>query len=271
MISFNQFLKRNCIISLLAEEYFNSSTLLEADDTINYYKRPPQFITMSKHALDDGKARNRLWWDDDNHLSDPKFLDFANKCLDRIKTAPDDYKEDYTENGIKKTRELTLDRNHRGEVGFCDLNQDIGWVTSLRKSEDETFTSFNVVTIFKYAVMNKKLPMFTQPDTYIINVDKAPPQSKNDKLQAEYDSIDQIIKDLTDTYEIAFIEYDDMPETTDEEIKLKRKAKKEIDKLENQLYNNNNRKSKLKTILNITESITVTDSKTGKKFHILMV
>jgi hypothetical protein len=254
MYKFKEFLNKDKFVLALAEQYFNTTIDEAADIAVVYYEKPPQKIEISQHGLDDGKERGRLWWDDEKHLSDPRFTDFADKCLNHIIDPPKEYRRD---NDI-----VTLDKTVGKELGFCDNKEKRGWVVRLMKSEDGKVTSFTIITVLYMPVMDQSKPLFAKPNTYIINIDKPIPKSKD----SEYKEIDGKIKDLTDQYEIAYIEADDMPEGKD-----KKTAVKNLGKLNDQLQALKNRKEKLKSLLSITESLTVTDKLTNREVRFIMV
>lgn len=266
MYSFKQYLHKDDFVIALAKQYFNLSLDEAADTAIEYYRKDPQVIMISQHGLDDGKSRDRLWWDDENHLKDPKFTNFADKCLERMAGPLDDYDEIIDSlNKDGKVISHHLDRQVGNEMGFCDFKKEKGWVVRLNKSSNGEITSFTIITVLYLPVMNKNAPLFVKPDTYVVNIDKPIPKSKNKNNTPNDENIDAEIKKLTDEYEMAYIEADDMPEGRDKKIALKN-----VDKLQIQIQNLKNRRNKLKSTLSV-ESVEVVDNETDKKLRFIMV
>lgn len=162
-------------------------------DLPKYYDNGNQYITLSGHGDERLEYDKRLWWSNKNHLTDHKFIDFANKCLERLKNPP---KTD--DKGIRFPNYV------RGEVGFCDLNEKKGFVTSLRESRDGTLSSFHIVTVLNMEVMNPKLPLFVKQDTtYIINVDKEP---KQETIKNKITELNKEIKNIQDKRDDIYLE-----------------------------------------------------------------
>jgi len=223
---------------MISFKNFRADALNETkEEDIEYYKKDGQTIWISsKHAMEDGANRNRIWWNDKNHLKDPSFTDFADKCLNRIKTAPE-----VDSNGMPFPEEDVSSR-----IGFCNFNEKRGWIVSLRKSEDGSWTSFCIVTVLNMDAksMNPNLSLFAGTPRYIINVDKMsksePRISKEDSEKQELKDLYKKIHDLQNDYEWAKMELEEL-----ENEKERKEKQKEINKLRANLEIQVNRKQRL--------------------------
>lgn len=235
MKSFIGQIKQTNFILQIAEQAF-SQTLFEKEDDTNdvYYRKGKQFILISHHALVDGKARNRVWWDDKNPQNDPDFVNFADECLDLLKD---------NKLAIKYPEFPAVEY---GEVCFADKSDMKGWVTSLRYSDESKtkLDSFNIVTILdkESGSMDLSKPLFAKNrQDFVITLNKF--KSKNEhsaekeSASAALKEVSALLAELSDALEYAKMELEDDPSDKD--------ARKKVKSLTNQVKDLENRKAKL--------------------------
>lgn len=253
--SFKSFISNENIVLNIANIMFTTPLNESVDNENIYYRKPPQYVMLSKHSREDYK--DRMWW---KNVNDPNFTNFADECLKILASR-------------YKNRDKNIDWKYKGEVGFYDKTSRYGLMCSLRNSEnrERSLDSFSITTILNLDAksMVKGSKLFTKPDTYTImlqNFKLINFKEEIDRLMNQLDSLKNEKKDLQNDIEYALMDVEYNPDNKDKQLHL--------DDLNNTLSNLEEKEKSINDALNTYlkyDSYIVEDITSGRQATIILI